>query len=438
MAAKRLRWLVGWGTACLISWGFWIAFGAAQSPALRPAASRGQSGDSTILAPAAPPAEQMKPLTPLDPAPLANTDSIDISKGCVVLFDGRVFEGNIVQLPEAYQVRSNTGAVTFTFEQVRTVATSLPQAYIQLRESYEHPNVNDHLSLGQWCVQNKLFEEASVEAQSALVLEPGRKEALSLLKKSEDALGREPQAGPAADMIKLQTIPAGAVISSEAQLQFTRQVNRIALNKCGNGACHGPASFSPFKLTRSSKSDPNLQAILKYIDTASPEMSPLLVNARSVEGPHSGLFQGAKGREQYATIQAWVVQVSREQNNMAGVRKRSAKPMRESGQIVTIRPKREKTGGAEAIASDSGVSTADASEMVLDNAPEIDISEETPEIKTVAAEESVPTSPTPRSRRAGPLKSETIQKLLKSQDPDAFDPEEFNRMIHGDRPAPVE
>ncbi|RLS39003.1 MAG: hypothetical protein DWH81_09140 [Planctomycetota bacterium] len=435
MAAKRVRWLVGWSAACLVSWGFWIALSSAQAPVLRPTASQ---GSSSTLTPAVPTSEQMKPLTPLEAAPLVNSDSVDVSNGCVVLNDGRVFQGNIVQLSEAYQVNSNAGTVTFPFAQVRTVGASLSLAYSQLRESYEHPTVNDHLSLGQWCAQNKLYEEASLEAQAALVLEPTRKEALSLLKKSEDALGRETPAAVAEEAARLRPNPAGAVVSSEAQLQFTRQVNRIALNKCGNGTCHGPASFSPFKLTRSSKSDPNLQAILKYIDTSDPEMSPLLVNARSVEGPHDGLFQGAKGREQYATIQAWVVQVAREQNNMAGARKRPAKPLRESGPVYTIRPTKKVAEDQADVASDSGVSTADSSGMELENAPEVDISGETPEIKTVAAEDEPATSPAARPKRTAPLNSETIQKLLKSQDPDAFDPDEFNRMIHGDRPAPVE
>lgn len=431
MAAKHVRWVVGWSVACLVSWGFWIAFGSAQSPASRSAATRGQSGQT-----------KLDPVTdqpqPLEAAPLVDTSSTDMANGCVVLFDGRTFQGNIVQLPEAYQVQTNTGAVTFPFGQVRTVATSLPQAYTQLRETYEHPNVNDHLSLGQWCLQNKLYEEASLEAQAALVLDSSRKEALSLLKKAEDALGREPSTAPEGNIAGLRNVQAGAVISAEAQLQFSRQINRIALNKCGNGACHGPASFSPFKLTRSSKSDPNLQAILKYINTTDPELSDLLVNARSADGPHKGLFQGAKGREQYATIQSWVVQIAQEQNNMAGARKRSAKPMRESGPVITIRPKRGTAEDLDAVASESGVSTAGASGMELSNAPEIDISGDSPEIKTVAAEEEPATLPAARAKRAAPLKSETIQKLLKSQDPDAFDPEVFNRMVHGDRATPAE
>ncbi|MFO1004740.1 MAG: hypothetical protein U0929_02180 [Planctomycetaceae bacterium] len=429
MAAKHVRWVIGWSVACLVSWSFWIAFGAAEPPASRSATRRGLT-ELTPLSPA------VEPLQPLEAAPLANMDAEETTYNCVVLFDGRVFQGKVVQLAQAYQVHTNTGAVTFPLEQVRTVADSLPQAYTQLRESYEQPGINDHLSLGQWCVQNKLYEEASLEAQSALVLDPGRKEALSLLKKAEEALGREPSTAPEGNIAGIRTVQAGAVVSAEAQLQFSRQINRIALNKCGNGACHGPASFSPFKLTRSSKSDPNLQAILKYINTAEPEMSDLLVNARSVDGPHKGLFQGAKGREQYAAIQNWVVQVANEQNKLTGVRKRSATPTRASGPVITIRPKHEAAEDLDAAATESGVSTADASSMELSDAPEVDISDDMPEIKTVAAEEEPATSPAPRPKRSAPLKSETIQKLLKSQDPDAFDPEEFNRMVHGDRAAP--
>jgi hypothetical protein len=438
MAARQVRWRVGWSAVCLLSWGFCISLGLAESPTLRPVPSRGKSS-GTSLAPREASLQQMKPLTPLEPAPIVDPDTSDIQDGCVVLPDGRVFRGAIKQLPQGYQLKSNTGTVAFTFDQVRTVATSLPQAYLQLRDALVAPTANDHLALGNWCSQNKLHDEASLEAQAALVLEPTRKEALMLLKKSEEAAGRVSNAAPAVNAVPARPIEAGGVLSAECQLEFTRHVNRIALNKCGNGACHGPASFSSFKLSRGSKSEPNLKMILKYIDPSDPEMSPLLVNARSAEGPHNGLFQGAKGREQYATIQAWVMQVSSDQANLAGVRRRAKPaPPREPGPLITIRPKRETPESPNVVASSESEGVTDTPEMELDNAPEVDISGNAPEIKTVAAEEEPPGSSPARPKRGAPLKSETIQKLLQSQDPDAFDPDEFNRMVHGDRPAPVE
>ncbi len=433
MADMRVRWLVGWSAACLVSCGFWTSYGLTQSSAIRPAQSLGTS-NGTTLAPKMSRAQEMKPLTPAKAAPIIDVNAVDLPQGCVVLHDGRVFQGAVTQLPEAYQVKSSTGSVVFTFDQVRTVATSLPQASVQLRESYETPTTNDHLLLGQWCLQNNLFEEASQEAEAALGLEPTRKEALTILKKSEEALGRVPKEVPAGDKVQLRAMPDGGVVSAESQLEFTRHVNRIALNKCGNGACHGSSSFSSFKLSRSSKSDPNLKMFLKYIDPSDPEMSPLLVNSQSADGPHKGLFLGAKGREQFATIQAWVVQVANEQNNLAEVRRRP-QPRRESGPVITIRPKNETREGQNAASIEPGESDP---EMALDNAPEVDITGESPEIKTVAAEMDAPAMTPARSKRRDPLKSETIQKLLQSQDPDAFDPEEFNRMVHGNRATPVE
>ena len=61
-----------------------------------------------------------------------------------------------------------------------------------------------------------------------------------------------------------------------------------------------------------------------------------------------------------------------------------------------------------------------------------------PEIETVASEEPAPGLRPTRAPREAPLNSAAIKKLLESQDPDAFDPEVFNRMVHGDRAAEAE
>jgi len=326
-----------------------------------------------------------------------------------------------------------TGIVVLPFSQVRTVATTLHEAYQQMRESFHKPTANDHLVLGQWCSQNKLFEEASLEAQSVLTLEPNRKEALSLLKRAEAELGSsEKTVASPVNATRPRPIASGAVVSVESQVEFSRHVQRLALNKCGNGACHGASSLSSLKLSRGTRAEQNLQIILKYIDTEDPNMSPLLVMARSADEKHKGLFQGAKGREQYATISAWVVQVAAEQNNLAGIRRRPKQSNRDSGPIIMIRP-REKE--AEEVASHEPDESQVSPEMSLDTAPEIDTY---PEIKTVAAEEAAPAPRASRSKREAPLKSEAIQKLIQSLDPDAFDPDEFNRMVHGDRAGTAE
>ncbi len=359
------------------------------------------------------PAERMKPLTPLKPAPVGPAAQ---ETGCVVLGDGRVFQGVVTELTAGYQIRTTQGSVVLPFAEIRTVAPSLNQAYIQIRESYTQPTANDHLDLGRWCEQNQLYLEASAEAQAALAVEPTRKEALSLLKKSEAALGRTPEPQAPAQKPAGQRPALGvAVVSPETQGEFNRHVLRLALNKCGNGTCHGAAALSPFKLLQGVRPDQNLQAILKYIDPENPAMSPLLVKARTVDGPHNGLFQGSKGTEQYARLLAWVEQAAQDQNQVAGFRQRPTE-RRQGGPIIMIRPHSEERPGLAGTPPPSSIEPPESTESLA------------PEIKTNSRNGTAPGSLPPRQ---APLESDIVQKLLEDQAPDAFDPEEFNRLVHG-------
>ena len=405
MAAKRVRWSLG---VC-VAGGLCLVVGVAMSHSQESAPPK--PGPSLIVAP--PAVQRMTPLQPIAIAEPATEPTTPPATGCVVLGDGRVFQGVITELAAGYRVQAKNGAVVLPFTHVRTVAPTLAQAYQQLRESYERPSASDHLDLGMWCQQNQLYEEASLEAQAALTLEPARKEALSLLKKAETALGHtevpQPSAAPA-------TVPrpgqAGAVVSTATQVEFSRHIQRLALNKCGNGGCHGASALSAFKIQQGVRADLNLAAILKYVDPENPELSPLLVKARTADGPHNGLFRGTSGTEQYHRLMKWVVQAAQDQNNLAGLPKRP-KEWREGGPRYTIRP-RSKT--PQDTASEESREPLDDQEPMA------------PEIETVAGEQ---TAPVPRASREAPLKSAAIQKLLENQLPDAFDPEEFNRLVHG-------
>ena len=414
MAANQWRWSLGVCAAV----GLCLVVGAAMSHSQETARPKPNSSTADVL----PALQRMTPFQPIAVDEPADESHAEATTGCVVLGDGRVFQGAITELPGAYRVQTKNGAVVLPFGQVRTAASSLPEAYQQLRESYDRPTASDHLDLGRWCERNQLFEEASAEAQAALALEPNRKEALSLLQKAEAALElpelperTELPVTPAAATSVPRPITGGAVVSTATQVEFSRHIQRLALNKCGNGGCHGASALSAFKLQQGGRSDLNLAAILKYVDSENPEQSPLLVKARTADGPHQGLFRGASGTEQYARLMAWVVQAAQDQNNLAGLPKRPHE-RREGGPRYTIRPRSEPPEDAASEAP---------AEPVAAQAPRA------PEIETVAAEEVAPGPRTPRTPRTAPLKSAAIQKLLENQAPDAFDPEEFNRLVHG-------
>jgi hypothetical protein len=358
-----------------------------------------------------PQATPLAPDKPVQPLPPAAGKAEETREGCIVLRDGTVRTGKIVELAAGYQIATQKGTFVFNYDQIRVVADSLPEAYQQIRDSYERPTAAAHLDLGRWCAKNGLMEEALIEAEDALVLEPQRKEAVELLRQAEVALNLAPvNEPPPADRVPVPV----TMVSSEAQAEFIRRIQPLALNRCGNGNCHGSGSTSELKLaavrTGSSpqkvRSEQNLQAILKYIDGAYPSDSRLLVVPRTADGVHDGLFTGNRGTDQYKTLLAWVERVAQEHGQVAArPRRREVADWRE-GPRLTVRPRPK---------------TAPAEEPLEVEAPA--------EIETTAAEV---VSHEPDEQRSG-LRSETVQRLLKNQEPDAFDPEEFNRLVHGTR-----
>lgn len=388
--------------------------------------------------PAAPAMETARPSEIL-------TEEADVSGeqygGCIVLSNGRVYLGRLTELPQAYQIETLSGAIVIPLNEVRTVAESLEQAYQQLRDAYQRPTASDHLDLGRWCFQNQLYDAASIEAQAALGLEPSRDDAIKLLQRAEVAAGRgiKPTAETPAPY-RLQTEQSMGVISAEAQRDFGRHIERLAFNKCGNGKCHGSSSLSEFKLNKNARSDLNLQSFLKFMDLDNPELSPLLIKARSVDDHHAGIFQGAGGPEQYSRLLAWVTRVSKEQSQLSPERMKREQQSR-PGPFITIRPKSDRASEAT---SSENVATESTPRMSLETAPDISPDSTTPSsgaaIETVAAETSPDTnstrkSRTPRPSKKAPLQSPLVQKILADQAPDAFDPEEFNRLMHGERGA---
>ncbi|MEX0587026.1 MAG: hypothetical protein WD176_10300, partial [Pirellulales bacterium] len=74
----------------------------------------------------------------------------------LVLFDGRVMQGRISEVPGGYQIEQSTGVQVLPYEYIRLAASSLDDAYIKQRDALKKPTAGDHLQLAQWCYELKL------------------------------------------------------------------------------------------------------------------------------------------------------------------------------------------------------------------------------------------------------------------------------------------
>jgi hypothetical protein len=322
----------------------------------------------------------------------------------LLLFDGRVIIGDISEVAGGYAVRRAEGTITLPFEFVRLTATSLPEAYEKQRDNLENPNAEQHLTLARWCFRYHLREQAVAELEAALKLEPFRREARELLKLIEAAESdQKPGAVQGTGSDPAMTVPGeqtSAGISQDNHVEFVRRIQPLLVNKCGNATCHGSVSTNGLRLhnVRTGRrhqrihSDENLATILEFVDSDFPLRSPLLRQPQDPDSPaHRGVFAGALGADQVRLLHEWVhaVAVDRQLAHQDDV------PVTPDPQPVI-----ERTGRSEEPAS----------------------SPTGPRIIEIPRNSDAP---------ASPRRSELLRNILDEERPDAFDPQEFNRRVHG-------
>jgi hypothetical protein len=311
----------------------------------------------------------------------------------VVLTTGQVFSGPMTQRPEGYMVDVPNGEVLVPYAMVRAAATSLAGAYGKMRDNLTSPTANDRLELARWCLTYNLVEEARQETLAALKLEPERREARLLLQQIEARRDPGPvvaaEAAPAVALGELSVEPRSiAGVSRESLATFVRQVQPLLSNRCGNARCHGTASenrlrLEPVSATRINRyeNDKNLSVVLGFLDPERPDQSLLLARGFEDREPHGGLFAGPKSAEQKALLSAWVAEVAPQLPPRASLPR---KPSPATDTMTVIRPQKPSVMSPQ------------------------------------------------RTQPAGNQVDEAfLRRILDDERPDAFDPDEFNRLVHG-------
>ncbi|MCA8988441.1 MAG: hypothetical protein KDA78_12400, partial [Planctomycetaceae bacterium] len=218
-------------------------------------------------------------------------------QGMLVLTDGRILTGQIQTLQRGYLIESESGRITIPFANVTCFAQSLPEAYRIQRDAMVKPTADQHVSLAEWCLTNKLFSEAEREINSALALQPQHGNAKRLLErfdketpKQPDFTDRERKETMDQILIAKEFSTARPIANLEPALarEFVTSIEPLLMNRCSNTSCHGTTSPSDFRLTQKWNirgqtrhiSDQNLQAVLGQINPLQPEQSPLLAILR--------------------------------------------------------------------------------------------------------------------------------------------------------------
>lgn len=318
---------------------------------------------------------------------------LEFTDGVIVLTDGRVFSGRISNLAGGYRIDWSGTYAIVPFGKVDVTARSLNEAYLALRDRTLKPTANFHLALAEWCLQNQLVGPAKSEVTKALKLEPLRAEARTLLVTIDERLNPRKEkvdlpSGSAMTIDGFLRSPEKAAngFSREVHREYIRQVQPLILNKCGNAYCHGQAAKNSFRLESIQRgisgnrllSQSNLDQVMNQLDFANPSQSPLLLKAVAVDARHRKIFLGQQGGEQFKLLSDWVRRAATE---LPSAEKRTSK-------------------------------------TIVQN-------KTTPEIQLTGAEAD---RNTPRKRFQ---ENTLLQEVRQQSRPDPFDPDVFNRRVHG-------
>lgn len=341
----------------------------------------------------------------------------------LVLRSGRVIRGVLTPRQQGYDIVQPGGRIFVGSEQVHFLADDIEQAWRKLRDSKQELTPDTHLELARWCLDQKLYGRAKQEILDALHLDPYRGDAkrmLAGLVQLENSAGqpRMTQAQKVAQRLR-EVREHGALapqrrslggLPEDLALQFTRTIQPLLSNKCGNARCHGPGQndFVVLSIRRGVtpvRSEQNLAALIGQMDFQHPENSPVL---QATYGLHGGsrtlLFPGQSGGRLRQKLKDWV--------QAAAVQMDPALP----------EPAPATTEGSESRnpqhSSSRGVPSANRKTVSVESTAD--------GIDPAVAEGTLTQAGYRREQRA-----KFVHEANVASRHDDFNPDEFNQMVHG-------
>ncbi len=388
----------------------------------------------------------------------AAADSSQQSPGerVLLLRTGRVVQGRLRQVSTGWLVSAKNGHVVIPFSQVRLDADDVEELYLSLRlQLLRNPSVGSHLNLADWCLSQKLLREASLEVRSAMEIDPANETARLMLKRLEAHVARavaavEPQGTSTRPLAQVDLQVDGdesdprvrslAGLKPETARQFVTAIQPILFNRCGNARCHGPSVSNTFQLDRFRvglgshrlKSERNLATILEHIDPADPGGTPLL---KVTSGSHAGqsVFHGPVAARQIELITTWVHAAVAELYPNAARNRTRKSPFgpqlsftSQNGNTVADAPERPPIHASQ---------PAEAGSRVIPPNSPVSLEPVTTQGRT-KSNQPQSESKTPGYRPQLRGFQDVVQETgSSSAEPDAFDPDEFNRRYAGRKSA---
>ena len=317
----------------------------------------------------------------------------------VLLRNGNLLSGRVIRAGDYYIVAiGNASELRLPVHEVDAVCRDLDDAFAIKMATMTGKGAKPHLDLADWCLRQKLIGKAQEQVALAANEEPenprisGLQYRLKIAteKPREGTKPDEKQTAMTAEQLDQweRDLPKGTVD------KFASLVQPTLMNRCATNGCHGGQAGGSYQLIRPPvgqlihrrATQRNLFATMQQVDKSNPAESPFLQMPLKAHGGLPGPVFDRQSRVQLEQLAAWVEQAT------------SYSP---PAVVPSIAP---------AIAH-------------LSQPSETAKPGENPEIKQVSATEPIKSN--------GDKPANSPNATFRPRDP--FDPEIFNRKLHGSK-----
>ena len=245
----------------------------------------------------------------------------------IVLHNGNAIMGKVEKDATRYIVSKGPWHVMRIPQyDVDFVARDLSEAVHIKRSRLRLHDFHGHVLLAQWCLRHGLDRFAGDLLIHLARLDPYHPAVRSL----ETQLQRRADIGvelvpkvqmvshpkrrspsPPPNSVNVADLPA---LPASVMADFTRVIQPLVLNRCGQSRCHGRATTSHFQLRKSGTKRQtmtwqNLRAVLAQVDAQNLTHSPLLVRATSTHGTATRPSFGPRDERLFQRLTEWVSQI---------------------------------------------------------------------------------------------------------------------------------
>jgi hypothetical protein len=243
------------------------------------------------------------------PTSLAAAPAEPTAGKVLVLHNESTMEGDIQRIGDQYRVRHSLGETWLRTDGALRLCADYQEALAFVRSRANLDDADERLRLSRWCRDHGLRREMLDEVRAAVQLRPGDAEARRILEHLELDANRPLTAPPPPEPVEAPPSPAFEV-SAEAVGQFSARVQPILMNACAQ--CHATGKGGAFRLTRAydavnrRATQANLAAVLAQVNAGQPSASPFLAKAISLHGEMAEAPFKNRQATAFRTLEDWV------------------------------------------------------------------------------------------------------------------------------------